>query len=64
MIKAKGQKSGLGEDLAKYYFRQIMEAVRYMHSQLICHRDLKLENILISDRNRVKIIDFGFSIRT
>ena len=35
-----------------------------MHSQLICHRDLKLENILVSDRQRVKIIDFGFGIRT
>ena len=35
-----------------------------MHSQLICHRDLKLENILLSDRQRIKIIDFGFSIRT
>lgn len=35
-----------------------------MHSQLICHRDLKLENILVSDRQRIKIIDFGFGIRT
>jgi len=35
-----------------------------MHSNLICHRDLKLENILVSDRQRVKIIDFGFGIRT
>ena len=41
-----------------------MEAVRYMHSNLICHRDLKLENILVSDRKRIKIIDFGFGIRT
>ena len=29
-----------------------------------CHRDLKLENILVSDRQRVKIIDFGFGIRS
>ena len=35
-----------------------------MHSNLICHRDLKIENILVSDRQRIKIIDFGFSIRT
>lgn len=31
---------------------------------MICHRDLKLENILVSDRKRIKIIDFGFGIRT
>jgi len=35
-----------------------------MHSKLICHRDLKLENILVSDRSRIKIIDLGFGIRT
>ena len=36
--------------------------MRYLHSQKICHRDLKLENILIDDRNTVKIIDYGFSV--
>ena len=33
-----------------------------MHAENICHRDIKLENILISDRGKVKIIDFGFSV--
>ena len=31
LIKAKGQKSGLSEDSARYYFKQIVEAVKYMH---------------------------------
>jgi len=64
LIKAKGSKNGLPEDTCKFYFRQIIEAVRFMHANLICHRDLKLENILVSDRQRVKVIDFGFGIRT
>ena len=34
-----------------------------MHASNVCHRDLKLENILISDRGKVKIIDFGFSFQ-
>jgi serine/threonine protein kinase len=33
-----------------------------MHSQNIAHRDIKLENILIGANQKIKIIDFGFSV--
>jgi len=34
-----------------------------MHKKNICHRDLKIENIIIADKNgQPKIIDFGFSV--
>lgn len=34
-----------------------------MHSKHICHRDIKLENLLLDDKNKnIKIIDLGFSI--
>lgn len=52
------------EDVAKFYFKEIMEGISYIHSQGICHRDLKFDNIIIDDKNNVKIIDFGFSVCT
>ncbi|KAF4716470.1 hypothetical protein FOZ62_000292, partial [Perkinsus olseni] len=46
---------------AKKFMAQICEGVKYCHSKRIVHRDLKLENILLEGRDRIKIIDFGFS---
>ena len=44
---------------------QILETVNYLHNELkICHRDIKLENFLVSiinDKPQIKLIDFGLS---
>lgn len=41
---------------------QILQGLAYMHSRLICHRDIKLENIIYQESTEtVKIIDFGFA---
>jgi serine/threonine protein kinase len=52
----------LSEKVAKFLFRQIILGIKHIHSQLIVHRDIKLENILIDMNNKVKICDFGIGI--
>src|SRR5215470_767222 len=42
------------------YFAQIADALGYAHSQKVIHRDIKPNNLLLSsDRQTVKIADFG-----
>jgi len=54
----------LPERKAKKIFKQIVEGVNYLHKLNIIHRDIKLENIIVSDEDQVtvKMIDFGFAL--
>jgi len=50
----------LREGSAKRIFRQIISALLYCHQNKICHRDLKLENILYNPKKKqARLIDFG-----
>lgn len=55
------QTSGaMGEDAARFFMRQIVQAVKYLHNEKqAVHRDLKLENILVDEELNVKVADFG-----
>lgn len=51
------------EEEAAKIFCQIISVIRYLHEERrIVHRDLKLENVLLTTGNWVRVIDFGFSV--
>ncbi|MEI8157793.1 MAG: serine/threonine-protein kinase, partial [Burkholderiales bacterium] len=42
-------------------FIELLQAVQHAHSNLVVHRDLKPGNILVTDDNRVMLLDFGIA---
>lgn len=57
--KEKGEK--LEDHEIRFITKQLCEALLYIHKQGFFHRDMKPENILISNGLAIKIIDFGIS---
>ncbi|TPX69130.1 hypothetical protein SpCBS45565_g02672 [Spizellomyces sp. 'palustris'] len=53
----------LSEGHARNLFRQIADALRYLHEEIqVVHRDIKCENILLDTQGNAKIADFGLSV--
>ena len=50
------------EKYAKIIFKSIAKGIQEMHNHNICHRDIKLENILLGPNFTPKICDFGSSL--
>ena len=63
-IIKKEKKHYLEEKRALKIFMQIVKAIEYCQSKNICHRDIKLENILTLKNDIIKLIDFGFAVKT
>lgn len=56
------QKHGAVEtERGRRWFWQMLSGLHYLHTNEIAHRDLKCENILISQSGNVKLADFGFA---
>ncbi|XP_078267705.1 serine/threonine-protein kinase 10 isoform X2 [Rhinoraja longicauda] len=54
---------GLTEPQIRVAARHMLEAVEYLHSQKIIHRDLKAGNVLLTQDGNVKLADFGVSAK-
>lgn len=59
---AKILKRPMKEHYVKYYMKQIINGIKYLHDNNIIHCDIKPDNILLTNNKKtIKICDFGFS---
>jgi serine/threonine protein kinase len=56
LIRRKGK---FGEKEAFQYFKQVCNAIHFLHKHKLMHRDLKPENILVVEDGSLKLCDFG-----
>lgn len=57
------RQGSVSEEIIRPVLFQLSSAIQYLHQLNIIHRDIKLQNILIQNNLKIKLIDFGFSVK-
>ena len=66
--------ASIPEAECKFIFKEILSAILYCHNKNMAHRDVKLENIIVTNEKMdvrdtslpikgIKVIDFGFAVK-
>ncbi|XP_035538120.1 testis-specific serine/threonine-protein kinase 2-like [Morone saxatilis] len=61
LLKHINVKGALPDHSSWRFFTQLCEAIQYLHSRDVAHRDIKCENLLLDRYHNLKVCDFGFS---
>ena len=49
------------KDHVRWYMYQFLQALSYLHKNMIMHRDLKTSNLLLTNKHEIKLTDFGLA---
>lgn len=44
------------------FSRQMIDAINFIHSRGVVHRDIKVDNMMIDEDNHIKLVDFGLAM--
>jgi polo-like kinase 1 len=57
------RRTAITEPDARRFMRHLFLGIRHLHNNKVIHRDLKLENLFLSDGMELKIGDFGLATK-